>query len=106
MSARSTDRRARASGSSSRNGSFARKSAYATECVRHIRSGRFLTGAHKFRFGPCARDKIGRNHQPEKKEAFFAINFNEGVARSRRSFRAPDQALESKDERIHLGERN
>src|SRR5690349_17021311 len=32
----------------------------------------------------------------------FAVNFNEGTARSRRSLRAPDQALESKDERVHL----
>ncbi len=32
----------------------------------------------------------------------FAINFHEGIARSGRSLRAPDQALESKDEGIHL----
>jgi hypothetical protein len=32
----------------------------------------------------------------------IAVNFNEGIARSGRSLRAPDQALESKDERIHL----
>ena len=33
---------------------------------------------------------------------YFACNLNEGIARSWRSLRAPDQALESEDERIHL----
>src|SRR4051794_20429866 len=32
----------------------------------------------------------------------FAVDFNEGIARGGRSLRAPDQALESKDEGIHL----
>src|SRR5208283_739618 len=40
--------------------------------------------------------------QPQAQRSYFAVYFNERIARSGRSFRAPDQALESKDEGIYL----
>src|ERR1700716_4078921 len=94
MRERSTAKRARASGSNSPN---------ARVCPsRHASRTADLTTTH-------TNSALGRVHCVDRAKPVtritrrqFAVNFNEGVARSRRSLRAPDQALESKDEGIHL----
>src|SRR5216684_1394932 len=93
MKERSTAKRARASDSNSPNARATRQGALLGRPISRPRTQIPLWACAMSGSGETAT-RITRRH--------FAINFNEGVARSRRSFRAPDQALESKDERIHL----
>src|SRR5947209_243615 len=113
MSGRSTVKRAPASVSSSPNGSsfslhlFSRSNQSpaderleASICPNrpfssHANSalGRVITGRRSSQQSQSALLDFRRQ---------IAINLNERTARSRRSLRAPDQALESKDERVHL----
>src|SRR5216684_777573 len=93
MKERSTAKRARASDSNSPNARATRQGALLGRPISRPRTQIPLWACAMSGSGETAT-RITRRH--------FAINFNEGVARSRRSFRAPDQALESKDEGIHL----
>src|SRR5262245_7542770 len=93
MSARSTGRRARASGSSSPSADRGRAALEAADFLAaHTNSalGRVRAGVDRAKPKP----KVTRRQ--------FAVDFNERTARSGRSLRAPDQALESKDEGVHL----
>src|SRR5215510_4608980 len=89
-SGKSTARRAPASGSNSPNANLG-------------------DAACKSRFGSCAASPLGLfigstggSDSLGYLRRQFASNINEGIARSRRSLRAPDQALESEDEGIYL----
>src|SRR4051812_43610601 len=102
MSVRSTGKRVPASASSSRNANFIRLLP-SCDCLSLDRSLRNRVGTHTH-----ANSALGRVLYSRPSSSFkalggrFAIDFNERIARSRRSLRAPDQALESKDERVHL----
>src|SRR5262245_16138818 len=88
-SGKNTARRAPASGSNSLNANFGNGAQISLWIVRR-EARRRLAGQQG---GSDSLSFLRRQ---------FASNIHERIARSRRSLRAPDQALESEDERVYL----
>src|SRR5271168_3631201 len=93
MNVKNTVKRAPASGSSSPNANRA-----ALQIIKFCLEGECANLALDAPAFPAGLNRM----QHRQQRSYFAVYFNERIARSGRSFRAPDQALESKDERIYL----